>query len=137
MTKSLHTGRVGAYVISTTYELKNKNPDGERFMDLNNNREGRRAASEGRPIDNSNLITTANTSRGSGYQNRNDYRDGSPGNSAPKNGATYKVGNSTIDISITGSNTADVTVNTQKTGSRITKTSSYTCTGSGKNTSCK
>lgn len=143
MTKTLNTGRYGAAAISNLYEVKgmfgaNKNSVGERMMDLNNNREGRQAAIDGRQISDQNLITHADSSQQSAYQNELDYRDGGAGNSASVTGSSvsFTYGNSQISATSTGQDSFDVSVTTSRTGSRIEQTKSYSCSGSGEDMKC-
>jgi len=77
MQEECHSGV--AWAMGTANEIRgyvnpNKNIAAARYMDLHNNREGRRAAREGRAINPRNLILRAMGSRSSARANRERYK---------------------------------------------------------------
>jgi|GEM_PF-5095773 len=85
LSEKMTTKRVGAFVLGVANEVKGyvaegdkKNAIGSIMMDLNNNREGRRADAEGREIDPNNLITYADDSVKNAAANTWDYAKGDP-----------------------------------------------------------
>jgi hypothetical protein len=98
-------------------------PAAELYMDMNNNREGRRSAEEHRPIDTGNLITNADSAEA----NKKQYVGGVAGSSgaaktdnsvaaALEGGKTVSVGSTAITYD---SNTGKATGATVELGSRI------------------
>ncbi len=83
-------------------------------MDLNNNREGRQAAAEGRDVDPNKLVTSASGTLSSTAANASTYAQGLATNLA--NGKSVTVGATTATYN---ANTGMVETTTTRTGSRI------------------
>lgn len=132
MTLELENGPAAAWVFSLGREIQGlgTNSSEGRNMDFNNNREGRQAALEGRPINEDNLMVLNGPEQNSdgSYQ---DYHDGAPAGSSSGGTFTGSFGSFNVSGEISSDGTINLTYSQSRTGSRIRSTKKFSCKKSG------